>query len=37
VLVSLHTGEMRSFASLEELVRFLEGEMGKEQAVGNRE
>jgi hypothetical protein len=34
VLVSLHTGEMRSFASLEELVRFLEEEMKKEKGDG---
>ena len=36
VVISPHTGEKRSFTSLEELVRFLEGEMGKEQAVGSR-
>jgi hypothetical protein len=30
VLVSPHTGEKRSFASLEEMVRFLEEEMEKE-------
>jgi hypothetical protein len=35
VLVSPHTGEKRSFASLEELVRFLEEEMEKE--MGNRQ
>jgi hypothetical protein len=29
VLVSPHTGEKRSFSSLEEMVRFLEGELGK--------
>jgi hypothetical protein len=30
VLVSPHTGEKRSFTSLEEMVRFLEGEIKKE-------
>jgi hypothetical protein len=32
VLVSPHTGEKRSFASLEEMVRFLEEEMHEEAA-----
>ena len=34
VLVSPHMGEKRSFSSLEEMVRFLEGE--KEKEKGNR-
>jgi hypothetical protein len=34
VLVSPHTGEKRSFTSLEEMVRFLEGEMEKERGSG---
>jgi hypothetical protein len=35
VLVSPHSGEKRSFVSLEEMVRFLEGEMEEEE--GNRD
>ena len=37
VLVSPHTGEKRSFTSLEEMVRFLEGEMEKERENGKRQ
>ena len=37
VLVSPHTGETRSFTSLEEMVRFLEGEMEKERDNGKRQ
>jgi hypothetical protein len=35
VLVSPHTGEKQSFANLEEMVRFLEGEMEKEKGNGD--
>ena len=36
VLVSPHTGEKRSFASLEELVRFLVEEMEAEEGEGSK-
>jgi hypothetical protein len=36
VLVSPHTGERRSFASLEEMVRFLEEEMEDGEGEGDK-
>ncbi len=36
VLVSPHTGEKHSFSSLEEMVRFLEGEVKEDQGGGDK-